>query len=58
MKAVAEVRLPPAVAYVRKSTKGERQSGGQRRQRQEKSIEQQREEVLKHAKGRFRIVRW
>jgi site-specific DNA recombinase len=51
-----------AVAYVRKSTKGEKSTqtgeGTRRRERQEKSIEQQREEILKHAKGRFRIIRW
>jgi site-specific DNA recombinase len=45
----------PAVAYVRKSTKGTRGDG---KQRQEKSIEQQRAEVLKHARGRFNIIRW
>jgi DNA invertase Pin-like site-specific DNA recombinase len=49
------VELIPAAAYVRKSTKGTRCDG---KERQEKSIEQQREEVLKHARGRFRIIRW
>src|SRR5690242_20368955 len=51
--------LEPAVAYLRKSTKGERQGAkGERRQKQEKSLAQQREEILKLARGRFRILAW
>jgi DNA invertase Pin-like site-specific DNA recombinase len=50
---------PIAVGYLRKSTKGERlDSHGQRRERQEKSIAQQKAEVVKLAKGRFEIVKW
>jgi DNA invertase Pin-like site-specific DNA recombinase len=48
------VELEPAVAYLRKSTKGERRG----RQKQEKSLQQQREEVLKLARGRFNILAW
>jgi DNA invertase Pin-like site-specific DNA recombinase len=52
-------QLIDAVAYTRKSTRGEHATAtGKRRERQEKSPEQQRAEILKHAKGRFRIVRW
>jgi DNA invertase Pin-like site-specific DNA recombinase len=52
-------QLIDAAAYTRKSTKGEHATAtGKRRERQEKSPEQQREEILKHARGRFRIVRW
>jgi site-specific DNA recombinase len=46
--------LIPAVAYIRKSSKGVRKG----KQKQEKSLQQQREEVFKHAHGRFRILRW
>jgi DNA invertase Pin-like site-specific DNA recombinase/DNA-binding transcriptional MerR regulator len=49
MKAKA---LIPAVAYVRKSTKGERKG----RERQEKSLPQQAMEIDKLAEGRYRIV--
>jgi hypothetical protein len=45
----------PAVAYVRKSTKGTRADGTIR---QEKSLAQQRTEMLKLAQGRFDIVAW
>jgi DNA invertase Pin-like site-specific DNA recombinase len=50
----------PAVAYLRKSDKGKRlDRKGQQRQKQEKSIEQQREEVIKLAQRRgFDIIRW
>lgn len=47
--------LIPAVAYVRKSTKGTRPDG---RERQEKSLSQQRTEITNLAKGRYNIVRW
>jgi site-specific DNA recombinase len=51
--------LIPAVGYLRKSTKGERKSdSGKRRQKQEKSIPQQKEEIMKLARGRFLIVKW
>jgi DNA invertase Pin-like site-specific DNA recombinase len=54
-----KVDLIPAVAYLRKSTKGERKGAkGKRRQKQEKSIEQQKEEILKLARGRFRVAAW
>jgi DNA invertase Pin-like site-specific DNA recombinase len=54
-----KVDLIPAVAYLRKSTKGERRgAGGRSRQKQEKSLQQQREEILKLARGRFRILAW
>jgi DNA invertase Pin-like site-specific DNA recombinase len=46
--------LVPAVAYIRKSTKGKRNG----KERQEKSFEQQRREATALAKGRFEIVRW
>jgi hypothetical protein len=46
--------LIPSVAYLRKSTKGERTG----RQKQEKSIAQQREGILKLARGRFEILAW
>jgi site-specific DNA recombinase len=48
-------KLIPAVAYLRKSTKGERADG---RQKQEKSIAQQRTEITKLAAGRFQILDW
>src|SRR5262245_14271116 len=53
-------KLIPAVGYLRKSTKGERiDRHGNKRQRQEKSIDQQRNAILKLAKaGRYQIVRW
>jgi DNA invertase Pin-like site-specific DNA recombinase len=44
----------PAVAYIRKSTKGQRQG----RQKQEHSLAEQRAEVVKLATGRFSIKRW
>jgi DNA invertase Pin-like site-specific DNA recombinase len=51
--------LIPAVGYLRKSTKGERKSAtGERRQKQEKSLPQQREEIIKLARGRYEIVKW
>jgi len=46
--------LVPAVGYLRKSTKGERDG----HERQEKSIPQQRVEVGKLADGRFAILKW
>ena len=48
-------KLVPAVAYLRKSTKGTRPDGSER---QEKSISQQRTEIINLAKGRYEIVRW
>jgi DNA invertase Pin-like site-specific DNA recombinase len=48
-------QLIPAVAYLRKSMKGTRPDG---RERQEKSISQQRTEITNLAKGRYNIVRW
>ena len=50
-----ETELPRAVGYVRKSTKG-KQSDGE--ERQEKSLSQQKTEILKLIKGRYTIVRW
>jgi DNA invertase Pin-like site-specific DNA recombinase len=47
--------LIPAVGYLRKSTKGLKADGSEK---QEKSIEDQTEDILKHAKGRFKIIRW
>lgn len=47
--------LIPAVAYVRKSTKGERADGSQK---QEKSLAQQKTEITKLAAGRFKILDW
>jgi DNA invertase Pin-like site-specific DNA recombinase len=44
----------PAVAYLRKSTRGDR--GG--REKQEKSLAQQREEIIKLARGRFEVLQW
>jgi DNA invertase Pin-like site-specific DNA recombinase len=49
-----DAALDPAVAYLRKSTKGERDG----REKQEKSLAQQRAEIIKLARGRFRIVKW
>ncbi len=55
----ANESLVPAVGYLRKSTRGERKGGnGERRQKQEKSIPQQREEITKLARGRFAVVKW
>jgi site-specific DNA recombinase len=46
----------PAVAYVRKSTRGTRSDG---KERQEKSLQQQRREVIELAKARnYQIIRW
>lgn len=47
--------LPKALGYLRKSTKGERADG---RERQEKSISQQKTEINKLVRGRFEIVAW
>jgi site-specific DNA recombinase len=44
----------PAVAYLRKSTKGKRKD----RQKQEKSLAQQKAEILKLARGRFAVGKW
>jgi site-specific DNA recombinase len=44
-----------AAGYLRKSTKGKNASG---KERQEKSLDQQRREITELAKGRYRIVRW
>ncbi len=48
----------PAVGYCRKSTKGEVGRNGEKRERQEKSIAQQRAEVVKLAQGRFDVLKW
>jgi DNA invertase Pin-like site-specific DNA recombinase len=51
--------LIPAVAYTRKSTKGERlDKDGKKRERQEKSLAQQTEEIGKLARGEFEIIKW
>jgi DNA invertase Pin-like site-specific DNA recombinase len=51
--------LIPALGYLRKSTKGERvDPSGKKRQRQEKSIHQQKTEILTMAEGRYRVVAW
>jgi DNA invertase Pin-like site-specific DNA recombinase len=51
--------LPVAVGYLRKSTKGERlDRHGKKQERQEKSIPQQKAEVIKLAAGRFNVVKW
>jgi len=52
---MAPKQLIPAVAYLRKSTKGKRPDGTER---QEKSLHQQRGEIEKLANGRYRIIRW
>lgn len=54
-KAKPTTKLIPAVAYLRKSTKGERPDG---RQKQEKSLTQQRAEIKKLAGDRFEIKAW
>jgi len=52
-------KLIPAVGYLRKSTKGEEETkDGKRRQRQEKSIPQQKAEIEKLVAGRYEIVAW
>ena len=48
-------KLIPAVAYLRKSTKGKRRDGGQK---QEKSLEQQQREIIKLAEGKYQILKW
>jgi DNA invertase Pin-like site-specific DNA recombinase len=54
-----EKALIRAVGYLRKSTRGERKGAkGERRQKQEKSIPQQKEEILRLARGRYEIVKW
>jgi len=59
MSASKKSVLIPAVGYLRKSTKGERHdSNGNRRERQEKSLAQQREEVGKLTDGRFTVLKW
>ncbi|MGC1274353.1 MAG: recombinase family protein [Planctomycetaceae bacterium] len=47
--------LLPAVGYLRKSTKGERADGTQK---QEKSLAQQRAEIVKLVEGQYEIVKW
>lgn len=44
-----------AVGYLRKSTKGKKADG---RRRQEKSLSQQRTEIERMARGRFKIIAW
>jgi hypothetical protein len=51
---MSNTKLVPAVAFLRKSTKGLRKG----QQKQEKSIAQQRTEIIKLGNGRFRIVGW
>jgi DNA invertase Pin-like site-specific DNA recombinase len=52
-------KLVPAVAYTRKSTKGEKfDRHGKKQKRQEKSLAQQKEEIGKLARGDFEIVKW
>jgi DNA invertase Pin-like site-specific DNA recombinase len=46
--------LVPAVAYTRKSTKGQRNG----REKQEKSLELQKRDILRLAEGRFKILKW
>ena len=48
--------LTPAVGYLRKSTKGTDRSTG--KERQEKSLSQQKREIERLAGGRFEIVDW
>src|SRR6185369_6999955 len=56
MSSKAKSCFVSAVGYLRKSTKGERVDG---RQRQEKSIDQQKTEIIKLAQtSGYRIVRW
>lgn len=58
-KTKSDGTLIPAVAYLRKSTKGEKlDASGKKRERQEKSIPQQREEIEKLVKGKFHIMQW
>ena len=48
-----------AIAYCRKSTKGEQvDRHGRKKERQEKSIEQQRTEIKKLARDKYEIVAW
>ena len=47
--------LPKALGYLRKSTKGTRADG---RQRQEKSIAQQKSEIIKLVRNHYEIVAW
>src|SRR5262249_27105843 len=52
-------QLIKAVAYTRKSTRGEQvDRNGKKKERQEKSLSQQKSEILKLASGRFEIVAW
>ena len=51
----AKPELIRAAGYLRKSTAGEDESG---RQRQEKSIPQQKEETIKLAAGKYEVVEW
>ncbi len=55
MIAKAKPDLIAAVAYLRKSTKGRMADG---RERQEKSIDQQKTEIVAMANDRYQIVRW
>lgn len=57
MKKTKPAELIPALGYFRKSTKGEREGkDGKRRERQEKSIPQQKAEVEKLADDRSRAA--
>jgi DNA invertase Pin-like site-specific DNA recombinase len=59
MSARDSTELVPAVAYLRKSTKGVRKASKKHGQRkQEKSLAQQKAEILKMARGRFTILKW
>jgi DNA invertase Pin-like site-specific DNA recombinase len=52
-------QLIRGIAYCRKSTKGDRlDRHGKKKQRQEKSIQQQKDEILKLAKDRYEIAAW
>jgi DNA invertase Pin-like site-specific DNA recombinase len=59
MSAKDSTELIPAVAYLRKSTKGVRKASKKhQRHKQEKSLAQQKAEILKMARGRFAILKW
>jgi site-specific DNA recombinase len=52
---MTKTKLIRAAGYLRKSTKGKRADG---KERQEKSISQQKSEIIKLAKGKYDIVEW
>jgi DNA invertase Pin-like site-specific DNA recombinase len=51
---MSSAKLTPAVAYVRKSTRGTRDG----HEKQERSLAAQRAEIAKLARGRFEILKW